>query len=143
MTKMFIQGIPIAKGSMKAFVNKYTGKPIIVRANDKEQDAWAASIKVTAASHFPEGPSLSKPVELYMTFYMPRPKKHFSRDEETIKEKYAGEPHKVKPDLDKLVRLVMDALTGIAYMDDSHVIYIEAEKAYTNTKPGLALEIEQ
>ena len=36
----------------------------------------------------------------------------------------------VKPDLDKLCRTVLDALTGVAYKDDSQVIGIIANKRY-------------
>lgn len=36
----------------------------------------------------------------------------------------------VKPDLDKLIRAVLDALTGIAYTDDSQVVRILAQKSY-------------
>lgn len=36
----------------------------------------------------------------------------------------------VKPDLDKLCRTVLDALTGVAYKDDSQVIGIIANERY-------------
>jgi Holliday junction resolvase RusA-like endonuclease len=35
-----------------------------------------------------------------------------------------------RPDLDKLVRGVMDALTGVCYLDDSQVVTIQAEKVF-------------
>lgn len=36
----------------------------------------------------------------------------------------------VPPDLDKLIRAVLDALTGVAYRDDSQVTLILASKVY-------------
>ena len=36
----------------------------------------------------------------------------------------------VAPDLDKLIRAVLDGLTAIAYVDDGQVVSIVAEKAY-------------
>ena len=33
-------------------------------------------------------------------------------------------------DIDKLSRAVLDALTGVAYLDDRQVIQLEARKAY-------------
>ena len=39
-----------------------------------------------------------------------------------------------KPDLDKLVRSVMDALTGYAFVDDSQVIEVEASKRFSETE---------
>jgi Holliday junction resolvase RusA-like endonuclease len=38
----------------------------------------------------------------------------------------------VAPDLDKYIRGVLDALTGIAYQDDSQVVDIWAEKVYSD-----------
>ena len=35
-----------------------------------------------------------------------------------------------QPDLDKLVRAVMDALTGVCYVDDSQVVSINARKEW-------------
>ena len=34
------------------------------------------------------------------------------------------------PDLDKLIRAVLDGLTGVAYEDDGQVVQIEAQKLY-------------
>ena len=45
------------------------------------------------------------------------------------------------PDLDKLVRAVLDALTGIAYLDDKQVVAIAARRTLLPTdcasSPGL------
>jgi Holliday junction resolvase RusA-like endonuclease len=43
-----------------------------------------------------------------------------------------------RPDLDKLVRAVLDALTGVCYLDDSQVTRIEAEK---NFDPVTVIEV--
>lgn len=58
------------------------------------------------------------PVSLTVTFYLPKPQrpKH--------------ERHITKPDLDKLVRGVCDALTGIVWADDAQVNTIMAIKRY-------------
>jgi Holliday junction resolvase RusA-like endonuclease len=36
----------------------------------------------------------------------------------------------VPPDLDKLIRAVLDGLTGVAYKDDGQVVRITAVKIY-------------
>ncbi len=44
-----------------------------------------------------------------------------------------------RPDLDKLVRAVLDALTGVVWRDDSQVVEILAHKSYAlpGTSPGV------
>ena len=51
------------------------------------------------------------PVRIGVRFYMPQPQSR-------RKERWPV----VKPDLDKLVRSVLDALKGVAYEDDSQVV---------------------
>jgi len=45
-----------------------------------------------------------------------------------------------KPDLDNVVKLILDALNGLAYEDDSSICSIEAEKYYS-TEPRIMIEI--
>jgi Holliday junction resolvase RusA-like endonuclease len=45
----------------------------------------------------------------------------------------------VPPDLDKQIRSILDALTGIAYHDDSQVISISASKSYG--EPGVSISL--
>ena len=60
----------------------------------------------------------SLPTKITITFFMPRPK--------TVKRPWPS----VAPDLDKLVRAVLDGLTGVAYADDGQVVQIHAQKLY-------------
>ncbi len=46
----------------------------------------------------------------------------------------------VAPDLDKLVRAVLDGLTAIAYRDDAQVTDIRAHKVY-GENPGVEVRI--
>ena len=48
----------------------------------------------------------------------------------------------MKPDLDKLIRAVLDGLTGVAYVDDSQVILIQATKTY-GINEGVWVTVEQ
>lgn len=51
--------------------------------------------------------------------------------------------HVVKPDLDNLVKLVMDALTGVAWEDDVQVTTLIARKYYAETgcEPSTHIEV--
>jgi len=46
----------------------------------------------------------------------------------------------VPPDLDKLIRAVLDGLTAIAYKDDAQVTEIRAVKIYGD-RPGVEIQI--
>lgn len=48
-----------------------------------------------------------------------------------------------KPDVDKLARAVLDAITGIVYNDDSQVVELHARKrlAYLDETPGAIIKI--
>lgn len=50
-----------------------------------------------------------------------------------------------KPDLDNIVKAVLDGLNGVAYNDDSQVIYISAAKVYGDeydNAPCIYIEVE-
>lgn len=46
-----------------------------------------------------------------------------------------------KPDIDNVLKVVLDALNGVAYKDDSRVVSVEAEKIYSMT-PKLVIEMK-
>ena len=46
-----------------------------------------------------------------------------------------------KPDLDNVIKAVLDALNGVAYKDDSRIVRIEARKEYSDS-PRLEIHIK-
>ena len=72
-------------------------------------------------------------------FYMKRPKSHYRTGKFTgyIKEKWIKLPHTKKPDIDNLIKFVLDALQGQNgfFLDDSQVVRLYAEKIYTDDNP--------
>lgn len=124
MTEFFAPGLPQPKGSMRGFVVK--GRAILTNASAKTKP-WEHVVRFYA-----EQAGLvcsSEPVWLYLAFYMPRPK--------TVKRAWPS----VKPDIDKLTRSVMDALTGVAWVDDSQVVVVEAAKMYQHEAPGPGVRV--
>jgi crossover junction endodeoxyribonuclease RusA len=139
VTTFFVPGTPVAKGSAKAFYRAGMKHAVVLQDNAELQKPWASLISVLAgqAGLTPrtEGCSLG------LTFHMPRPKSHLRANGE-VKDR-AHIAHTKKPDIDKLVRCVLDALTGIAYADDSQVARVEAIKRYANDgRHGCAIEVE-
>jgi len=119
----FVRGRPVPQGSLK-FIQ---GRPIHVRAADLA--VWRADIARNAElSGFVP---VAGPVKVTADFIFKRPKS-------TPNRLY---PH-VKPDLDKLIRAVLDGLTAVAYEDDCQVILIQTTKTYGDTE-GVWINIEQ
>lgn len=86
-------------------------------------------------------------VEVGVSFRFPRPKSHYRGNgpdgKPILRESCAERPHVSRPDLDKLVRAVLDGLTGIAYRDDSQVTVLAASKLYAPEfgEPGVWIRV--
>ena len=92
----------------------YAGR--VRHSNKAELEAWREKI-----AWLGKGAGLRPqdgPVALTLAFSMPRGK--------TVTRPFAT----VAPDLDKLCRAVLDALTGVAYLDDCQVTDLRAVKGY-------------
>jgi len=65
---------------------------------------------------------------------MQRPKHHLQlrAGKYVPKPKYVDVMPAMMPDIDKLVRAVMDSLSGLAYRDDAQVIILTASKVYAD-----------
>ena len=75
--------------------------------------------------------AIEGPVSVTLTFYRRKPKSYPTRK--------ASWPI-TKPDIDKQARLVLDALTGIAFRDDAQVVRLIAEKCWG--EPGVDVLVE-
>ena len=69
------------------------------------------------------GPPLTGPLRCDLTFVMPRPKSMIWKTREMPRAFHAS-----KPDRDNLDKAVMDALKGIAWIDDAQVCQGEIQK---------------
>lgn len=71
-------------------------------------------------------------------FLMPRPKGHYLPSGDLSADGKRSPMPIQKPDVDKLVRAVMDALTGTIYVDDSQVVGPDPFKIWAarDRKPG-------
>jgi Holliday junction resolvase RusA-like endonuclease len=143
MYSFFVAGVPVPKGSAKAFMSKAMKFPVVVQDNVEKQKPWASAVGY-AAQQVGVEMIHNGPIALGITFYMPRTKSHFGtgKNAGTVKPS-APTYHTAKPDLDKLVRCVKDALTGIAWKDDAQVSVItNLEKVY-DVQPGAHITISK
>lgn len=128
-----VYGIPQTKGSTKAFMRPGMRFPIVTNDNTKNK-GWAATVTAVAQqtqSLSGERP-LSGAVYLSLQFHMPKPKSLPKRVVHCIK----------RPDLDKMIRSVKDALKGVFYLDDAQVVKLDAEKVYSD-QPGVVVTLEE
>lgn len=140
MISFFVPGVPVPKGSAKAYVNKHTGRAQVMQDNREKQKPWASAITLTAMERGVKG--TLAPVRVSLAFSMPRLKSHYGTGKNSTSIKpNAPNKHTSKPDLDKLIRCVLDALTGVAWHDDSQVVEVSASKYYRDD-PGVIITLE-
>ena len=141
MISFFVAGVPVPKGSAKAFMRPGSKFPTVMQDNREKQKPWASSIGYAAQREIAEAIQAG-PVAVQILFHMPRPKSHYGtgKNAGNVK-KSAPIYHTAKPDLDKLVRCVKDALTGIVWKDDAQVATVQAWKMYSE-QPGARIRIE-
>lgn len=74
-------------------------------------------IKLEAMKYFQE--PFSGPIKMHLIFYVKAKNK-----------KLWNEPKTTRPDLDNALKSLLDALNGVAYIDDGQVFSIEAQKIW-------------
>jgi len=136
----FVPGIPVPKGSTRAFYVPKLNRCVTMQTNAAKQKPWASMISVMAQEAGCR--AVSGPISMHMEFIFPRPKSHYGsgKNASTVKASAPGY-HTSKPDLDKLVRCVFDALTGVAWNDDSQCCHYNADKCYGDN-PGCIIWLE-
>jgi crossover junction endodeoxyribonuclease RusA len=117
---IWVEGLPKTQGSKNAY-NR--GGRIVLVETSKGLKPWRETIAHVAKLTNPE--VSNQAIKLSLLFLLPAPKKMVRRYPTT------------KPDLDKLARAVLDALTGVYYLDDAQVVSLDLQKAYTHGAPGV------
>ena len=120
MITFSVKGLPIPQGSMKV-INGH-----MIHSQGSVLTGWRSQIGFAARAAGAK-PHLEA-VHIEMIFTMPRPKT-VTRPEPSV-----------APDLDKLVRAVLDGLTAIAYRDDGQVVRLTAAKQY-GVNPGVWVQM--
>jgi len=111
-----VRGVPVPQGSTRAFV---VGKRAITTNKTPALVAWRHAIAEEARKVAP--PSLLEGalnVTCYFQFEPPKSRKK------------QGMTHFQRPDIDKLLRAVLDACTGVLWHDDAQVQILRGQKVY-------------
>jgi crossover junction endodeoxyribonuclease RusA len=141
-----VLGDPQPQGSMRAFIPKGWSRAVLTSSN-KKMKPWRQEVAGTALAEMEkaglECSDNGVPFRLALVFRFKRPKSV----RKTVLYKTTH------PDTDKLIRAILDALTGIVWHDDAQVVEIRAKKEFgehsgaqitfwelDNLPPGRALE---
>lgn len=130
-----VTGIPAPKGSNRAVMNKHTGRAMMIPGGNKKYEAkqktWARAVREAALDACATVIE-ARPVEVDITFWMPKPK--------SVTRALPA----VKPDIDKLARCTLDALIGVAFDDDSRIVELTLRKSYViEEQPGACIIVRE
>lgn len=133
----YVYGKPMTEGSVSNFPYRKANGGMGVRTVHQKGGELLAWRNAIADAYIEHGGTMTDgAVTVRMRFVFLRPKSVSERKRPDMT---------VKPDVDKLVRAVLDALTGCAYRDDSQVVRVEAEKVYARDgeREGVGIEVIQ
>lgn len=125
----WVQGTPVQQGSKTAFVIK--GRAVMTDQNHKKLKPWRALVTAAAVAASVGRPQFLGPLAVTLDFYMPR----------GVSVKRARPS--VTPDIDKLVRSVLDGITDSGvWGDDALVVSLTANEFYADERPpGVRVQI--
>jgi crossover junction endodeoxyribonuclease RusA len=130
--KFMVPGRPAPQGS-----KRHVGRGVLVESSRevgpwRERVALAAHLAMTGADATP----YTTAVSIGLCFTLPRPKSTPKR---------RTPPAVKRPDLDKLTRAVLDAITGVVLLDDAQVVDLHARKrlAGIGEASGVVVTIEE
>ena len=113
MHTMIVDTVPVPKGRPRFYGNHAVTPPKTREYEKLIRESWTYGM-------------MDGPLGVRMLFVMPIPKSVSKKKHEEL----LGERHTKKPDLDNLVKAVLDGLNGTAFEDDSRIHRIMAIKEY-------------
>ena len=131
-----VLGAPSPEGSTRAFYIPKLNKTVTTHQNQSALNAWRNRVATEAQNVLMVQDwtsDRSSAYTLHVDFVLPRPP--------SVPVHRRLRPT-VKPDIDKLVRAINDALTGILFPDDCQVVSIQMTKEYEGERrPGAYLRV--
>ena len=124
-----VPGKPAPQGS-----KRHVGRGMMVESS-KELGPWRERVALCAHNAMCGRSLLDGAVRVRLDLTLPRPKSAPKR---------STPPAVKRPDVDKLARAILDAITGIIVRDDSQIVDLHATKrlAELGETPGVAITVE-
>jgi len=131
-----IIGNPVSKGSLTRMPNGAM-LPSGSANSRRRFGEWRTDVKNAAVAIMGERNPSDKAIRLYVEFALPYP------TSSVRKYQMGWLPCVKKPDIDKLLRGLMDPMTKVVWRDDSQVIFVTVTKVYAWTgNPGARVTID-
>lgn len=111
---------------------RHVGNGVMLESSNRVRP-WRQDVRFAALEERPPNWEMATPMSLELVFWFPRPASHYGSKNgiSYLKASAPVEPMSARlGDIDKLSRAVLDALTGVAYLDDRQVVELDARKAY-------------
>ena len=132
-----------AQGSARAFIARSKdGKARAILATSTHDGRakladWRLALAFEASEAMGDHPLLAGPLRISVWFVFPRPASHYlpANSRRPVPELREDAPtwHTSKPDVDKLARALLDALTLVVWRDDSQVCDLRPRKRYESS----------
>lgn len=104
----------------------------------KETVSYENLVRMSFVEKYPEFIPTGSPVTLAVTAVFPIPQ---SWPKKKVKAALAGYICPGKPDIDNVLKIIQDALNGIAYKDDAQIWNATITKSYAE-RPGVQVYLE-
>lgn len=102
-----------------------------VREDNPETGPWRQAVASAALAAMNGRQLRPGPLRMRVVLVFARPAGHFGTGRNTGRLKPSAPLYcRTRPDLDKLLRALGDALTGIVFRDDAQIVDVHAEKHY-------------
>lgn len=133
-----VEGESVSQGSLTAVPTNRNWRTVpgvrwVIKDAKPALKPWRKKVAAAAAEEFGDQPLIEGPVRVHARFIFERPKSHFGTGKNAEVLKSGAQSHVTshqKGDLDKHLRAILDALTGVVVVDDSQVAWIEGQKVY-------------
>lgn len=143
-----VHGVSVSQGSLTAVPTNRNWRTVpgvrwVVKDAKPALKPWRDKVAAHAAAEFGSEPWSDVPIAVTVKFVFERPRSHYfvRRDGDVLR---PDAPTLVTShqagDLDKHVRAILDALTGVIFKDDSQVAELRAVKTY-GTEPHCLISV--
>jgi Holliday junction resolvase RusA-like endonuclease len=135
-----VDGTPAPQGS-KTVVPTAAGHRT-KESNEAALRSWRGDVAARAREAMAGRPPLAGAVELDVAFMFGRPRAHYGTGRNAGRLKPSAPIYcPTRPDLDKLLRAIGDAITGIVVVDDAAIVEVRARKAYGSPAAHIAVRV--